>query len=115
MHELGIARDFWATIKKIAEKSNLKEITKIIIVVGEAAGVEIDFICHSLKSHILPGTIAENAELEFLSVKLAARCNACSFEITKENISGIFCPSCGSFDINIVSGKEAYVHSIEGE
>ena len=32
MHELGIARDFWAVIKETAGLNKLKKITKIVMV-----------------------------------------------------------------------------------
>lgn len=115
MHELGIAQDFWGVIKETAQKSNLKKITKITFVVGEASGIEIDFLEHSMKDHILPQTIANDAKLEFVKVKLVAKCNDCKFEITKDNIINLCCPQCASSNIDVVSGKETYVQSIEGE
>jgi Zn finger protein HypA/HybF involved in hydrogenase expression len=73
MHELGIAQDFWKLIKQNAEANNLAQVTKIVIVLGEASGIEADFLRHSLRDHTLPGTIAEGAELVFVPKKLIAR------------------------------------------
>jgi len=114
MHELGIARDLWAIIVHNAEHNHLKNITKIVIRVGEASGVEIDFLRHSLVDHILPGSIAAGAQVEIVPEQLAAKCAACGREITKDNISSLRCPGCGGLRIDIISGKEAYVQSIEG-
>jgi len=115
MHELGIAQDFWAIIKQQAINSGLKKITRIVIVLGEASGIDKDFLIHSLKDHTLPGTIGEGSELEIIPKGLCARCNSCGSEITIENITALSCPACKSSDIEIISGKETYVQSIEGE
>ena len=115
MHELGIAQDFWTVIKQYAEQNKLKAISKITIVLGEASGIEEDFLRHSLKDHILPGTIGENAEIVVVPVKLLARCNDCEKPVTREDMKGLACPHCGSGNIKITSGKETHVESIEGE
>jgi hydrogenase nickel incorporation protein HypA/HybF len=115
MHELGIARDFWAVIKQQAAANGLNRITRITIVLGEASGIEADFVRHSLVDHILQGTMAENAELEFIVKPLEACCNSCKTGVSTSTIKDFSCPACGSPDIAITSGKESYVQSIEGE
>jgi hydrogenase nickel incorporation protein HypA/HybF len=115
MHELGIAQDFWAIIKQEAAKSELKIISKIVIVLGEASGIEEDFLVHSLKDHTLPGTIADKAVLEIIKKPLSAKCKTCGKDITKDNMTEFNCPACKSTEIEIISGKETYVQNIEGE
>jgi hydrogenase nickel incorporation protein HypA/HybF len=114
MHELGIAQDFWKIIKQHAEANGLKAVTKIVIVLGEASGIEEDFLRHSLKDHALPGTIAEKAEIAFVRKTLSACCRDCGRVITKDSMLSLCCPQCGGRNIDIVSGKEAHVESIEG-
>ena len=114
MHELGIAQDFWAVINRHASEHGLKKVTKIVIVLGEASGIEEDFLVHSLRDHTLKGTIAEKAGLEIVKKSLCAKCRGCGREIGKNDITSFNCPYCSSTDIEIVSGKETYVQSIEG-
>ncbi len=115
MHELGIAQDFWAVIKEQAKLNGLKTVSKIVIILGEASGIDKDFLAHSFKDHILPGTFAAGAELEIVPKGLCAKCNSCGSEITTDMITALNCPRCKSSNIEIVSGKETYVQSIEGE
>jgi len=117
MHELGIAQDLWAVVKQEAQKNKLRTLKKITVIVGEASGIEADFLRHSLVDHILPqaGEFAAGAEVELLAEKLTARCANCSAEITKDNLITFHCPACGSMKIDIIAGKETYVKSIEGE
>ena len=115
MHELGIAQDFWRIIKQQAEENKLKVVTKIVFAVGEASGIEIEFLRHSLEDHTLVGTIAQKAQLDFVAIGLKAKCNICHKEINKDEVKDLCCPHCGSANIEIISGKEIYVQSIEGE
>lgn len=115
MHELGIAQDFWAVIKEQASANNLKRVTTITIVIGETSGIEKSFLEHSLRDHIIPGTFAEHARLEIIIKPLAAKCRSCGLDISKDTMSDFNCPGCGGTDIEIISGKESYVQSIEGE
>jgi hydrogenase nickel incorporation protein HypA/HybF len=114
MHELGIAKDLFEIALLTAKKNKLKKITKITVRIGEAAGIEEDFLRHSFVDHRIPGTIAENCRLEISKEKVKARCRKCSAFFSPEKM--VFdCQSCHSKDIEIISGKDVYITSIEGE
>ncbi|MGA2090448.1 MAG: hydrogenase maturation nickel metallochaperone HypA [Endomicrobiales bacterium] len=115
MHELALAQDLWKTILDNARTNNIGKISKISLILGEASGIEKDFLTHSLKDHVMPGTIAAEAILEITVKPLAATCKSCGAVITKEMMAVLACPRCGSQDIEIESGRETYVASIEGE
>lgn len=114
MHELGIAKDLLDIALAKAKENNLKKITKISIKLGVAAGIEEDFLRHSFVDHLLPGTIAGSCLLEISKEGVAAKCRKCSVPFTPEAMV-LACPSCRSKDIEIISGKDVYVASIEGE
>jgi len=115
MHELSIAQDLFHIVEDKAKENNLKAITKILVVVGEASGIEEDFLRHSLMDHIMPGTIAEKAELEITKERLQARCLACGIEIDPQQSFSLRCPNCGDNDLEITQGKNVYLQTIEGE
>ena len=115
MHEIGIARDLWAIIKQNAAKNSLKKITKVSVVVGESSGIEKEMLRHSLAEHIFPGTIAEKAVLELLDEKVSAKCAGCGEALAHKDFSALNCPKCGGINLEITSGKECYVKSIEGQ
>lgn len=115
MHELGIAQDLFCIVEDKAKENNLKAVTKIVVVVGEASGIKEDFLRHSLTDHLLPGTIAEKAELEITTEPLQARCLACGIEIDSQQSSSLECPNCGDNNLEITQGKNIYLQSIEGE
>ena len=115
MHELGIASDLFAVVKEKARESGLKRITLISIKIGEAAGIDPEFLRHSFVDHLFPGTIAAGADLKFGEEKLAAVCRDCGKEIEPGGTPVLNCPACGGFQVEITRGKDVYVESIEGE
>ena len=115
MHEHGIARDLWKVVLAEAEKNKITKITKLTIVLGEASGIERDFLNHSFVDHIFAEEeIAKEARVEYEIVPLSAQCNVCSKDIMPSEMKNLHCPHCGSQDLNIKSGHEVYVKSIEG-
>ena len=115
MHELGIASDLFAVVKEKARQSGLKRITSISIKIGEAAGIDPDFLRHSFVDHLLPGTIAAGARLKLSGEPLAAVCRDCGKEIELGETPVLSCPACGGFQVEITRGKDVYVESIEGD
>ncbi|MFH1368159.1 MAG: hydrogenase maturation nickel metallochaperone HypA [Elusimicrobiota bacterium] len=115
MHEIGIARDLWAEIKKIAADKKLGKISGVAIVVGESAGIDAHLLEHSFKDHIFPGSFAEGAELALSVEKVKAKCSDCGREITGTELSALNCPSCKGMNMEITSGKDCYVKSVEGK
>ncbi len=115
MHELGVAQDLFRLVEDKAKENNLREVTRIVVIVGEAAGIEEDFLRHSLRDHVMPGTIAEKAELEITKEPLRAKCWACGKEINVQQSSTLECPACGDNNLEITRGKNVYLQSIEGE
>lgn len=114
MHELGIARDLFNIVLQKAKENNLEKIIKISVKLGIASGIEIDFLRHSLIDHIIPQSIAAGCELDISVETVKVRCKKCFKEFSPKD-TVINCPSCCSADIEIISGKDVYVDSIEGE
>lgn len=114
MHEIGIARDLWAVIKQNAKRNSIDRIKKVTVVVGESSGIDPELLRHSLVDHIFPGSIADKAKLEILGEKVKAKCSDCGEEITNEKLSSLNCHKCGGINLEITSGRECYVKSIEG-
>ncbi|MBN1384434.1 MAG: hydrogenase maturation nickel metallochaperone HypA [Elusimicrobia bacterium] len=114
MHELGIARDLFDIVLQKSKENNLKKVTKISIKLGEAAGIETDFLKHSFIDHIIPGSIAAGCEFEIIVERVKVKCKKCSKEFSSKDMK-MNCPSCDGTDIEIISGNNIYVASIEGE
>jgi len=115
MHELGVAHDLFHIVEDKAKDSSLKAVTKIVVVVGEASGIEEDFLKHSLTDYFVPGTIAEKAEVQIVREKFEARCPACGREIDFWQAVSLSCTNCGNKNVEVTKGKTVYLQTIEGE
>jgi len=115
MHELGLARDLFRIILERAQKNNIKKITRIVLSIGIASGIEKDFLVHSFRDHVFPGTAADGAELILLDEPLKIFCRNCEKDIQDSVVFSLNCPFCGSPHIEILKGKDILVETIAGE
>lgn len=112
MHELGLAKDLSTIIFNTMKKENEnKKLKKVVIVIGEASGIEKDFLNHSLKEHIFKGTKFENVEIEYKIQPVGIKCKACG----KNFVEPVMKCVCGSINFDIISGKDVFVEEIEVE
>ncbi|AIT10303.1 hydrogenase nickel incorporation protein HypA [Candidatus Francisella endociliophora] len=109
MHEFSLCQSVISIAKK-ASKDNSKEVSKIIVKVGNLAGVDTEsfefWFPVAAKDSVL-----EQAKLEIIYEQAVAKCKACEheFELTKLYEQ---CPSCGSFEKDLLKGKDMLVESI---
>lgn len=110
-----MARDLFQEILTKAEEKKLTKIGKITISIGVASGIEKDFLTHSFRDHIFPGTIAEAAELIYQDEPVKTVCQSCQKEIQESDAFSLNCPFCKSYNIEITHGKDIRIIAIERE
>lgn len=112
MHELVMARDLFKDMLSLAAGKNLGRISLVKIRAGEAAGVEAEFLLHSLRDHLFPGTPAEGCEVEITVEKASVVCSGCGGNPGREQV--LKCGSCGGCDFDIAGGNEVVVEDVYG-
>ncbi|MCE5336561.1 MAG: hydrogenase maturation nickel metallochaperone HypA [Desulfobacteraceae bacterium] len=113
MHELSIAESVLEIVTEEARKHGLERINRIKLQVGELAAVVPDSLmfCFEL---LRRDTIASEAVLEIETVGIVARCDQCDFSF--EVRGQVFrCPRCSKPVMELLSGRELSVSSIDGE
>jgi len=115
MHELRLAQDLFKRILQEAQGKNLKRIKRIVFSLGEASGIEKDFLSHSLVDHLFPGTIAEDAEIAYLDEPVELLCSHCNKILPGDGTFTLCCPHCGSYKLEITKGKDVRIEKILGE
>ncbi|HJF85362.1 hydrogenase maturation nickel metallochaperone HypA [Megamonas hypermegale] len=113
MHEMALAEGILDIVLGYADKNEAKKVTEISILVGEMTGVvpeSLEFCFDSLSK----GTKAQGAKLVLKHIPLVARCLDCGNE-TKIERYNFTCPNCKSLRMEIVSGRELRVESLEAE
>ena len=112
MHELALAKELFAVVISKSAEKGLEKIDKVKIALGEASGIDPEFLRHSFIDHIFPGTIAEGALLEIALRKVSARCGDCGEPIN--DFAADECPSCAGREISVESGRDVFIEEIEG-
>lgn len=113
MHEQSIVESLLNLVLEKAKEAQAERVRSIYLVVGELSGVEqnaVEFYFGFLGQN----TIADKAELFFMNVPAELRCKNCSNVFTFENRK-LNCPVCNKNKVEIISGRELYLDSIEVE
>jgi hydrogenase nickel incorporation protein HypA/HybF len=113
VHEMGIMAGILESSFEAAERADAQRITEIRITVGELTEIQefaLDFAFMSMT----PGTIAEGAKLVVNTVAPSSRCRDCGLEYAHDRFEMI-CPSCGSFNVEPLTGRELRIDSIAAD
>ena len=108
---MGITQGILAAAFEAAEEAGATRITEIRVSVGELTEV-VDFALQFAFESLTPGTMAEGAALTVTNVPARSRCRACATEYDHDRYQMI-CPDCGSFDVELLQGRELQIDSIE--
>lgn len=113
MHELSITQSILSIVLEQAEAARSNKITRINLTIGELTGI-VDECVELYFDIISKDTIASGAELIFKRPPISLRCRNCGTTFSSDNLN-LVCPECLEQSVEIVSGRECYVESIEVE
>ena len=113
MHEMGITQGILAASFEAAEEAGATRITEIRISVGELTEI-VDFALQFAFESLTPGTMAEGATLVVNPIGAKSRCLECGTEYEHDRFQMI-CPACGSFNIELLQGRELTIDNIEAD
>jgi len=111
MHELDITQGIVNTALQAGENAGARKIRSVRVKIGAFTGVEphcLEFYFNVLTKD----TIAAGAELVVEITPLAATCSACREPFAPQELC-FKCPSCGSPEVEITSGRELCVESVD--
>jgi len=111
MHEFSITQNILSIALDKAKEVKSNRITKINLTIGELSGV-VDECVKFYFGFLSKDTIAAGADLAFEKTQLQLRCRNCDvvFPLTDSNWA---CPTCREQKVEVISGRECYVNSIE--
>lgn len=110
---MSIAQSVLDVALEEGRRHSLKRISVIKLQVGALAAVVPDSLefCFEMLSR---DTVASGAELDIETVPIVARCSACR-EIFEVENHVFLCPQCEEPALELISGRELSLVSIEGE
>ena len=110
MHEIGVVRQVIRTVEEFAKENDIKEVTGIVLDIGELSLVIPKYI-DDIYKFTVKGTILENAELTMNVIPGMAECEECDEIFNVIEHEG-YCPNCGSFEKEILSGRDFLIKEI---
>lgn len=113
MHELAMVRSLCAVINDKIKEYDVKKVTQVKLIVGELTGVEDTTMKLCFEMYV-EDTPLEGANLVIERVPVKVKCRACGNEY-ETKIPFTECAVCGNRNIQIVSGKELYIDTLEVE
>lgn len=113
MHEFSITKNILSLALDKAKEEEAKKIVNINLIIGQLTGV-IDESVKLYFGFISKDTIADGASLHFYHPPTTLRCRDCTNVYSPENREWA-CPECGEQKIEILSGRQLTVTSIEVE
>jgi hydrogenase nickel incorporation protein HypA/HybF len=113
MHEASITESILSLALEKAAEAKAGKITRINLVVGELSGVVPECVQFYFDA-ISKNTLADGAKLDFEIKPTQIRCRKCQTVFTPANHVWA-CPQCRETSVEIASGQECYMESIEVE
>lgn len=113
MHELPVTQSICNIAVKEAERVGASNVTAIRIKMGEYMDY-VPVIIQEYFNVVSEGTPAEGAVLEIERIPAVLRCKDCHQERRMEQ-HRMKCPCCGSRAVELITGKEFYIDSMEVE
>ncbi len=110
MHEIGVVRQVIRTVEDFAKENGIKKITGIVLDIGELSLVIPKYVDDIFKITV-EGSILEGAELIMNTIPGMAECEECDEIFNVIEHEG-YCPNCGSFEKEILSGKDFLIKEI---
>jgi hydrogenase nickel incorporation protein HypA/HybF len=107
MHELSIAA---SVVEAVLERTGEQQVSAVRLVVGRLSGVVPDALSFAFEI-ATTGTRLEGAALEIDEPSGRAHCRDCRSDFAVDDL--ILLCDCGSADVEVVSGRELQVASVE--
>jgi hydrogenase nickel incorporation protein HypA/HybF len=111
MHEYSITQSLLELALAKANEAKASRITRINLVIGEMSGVVAECV-QTYFDLLSRETIAAGAGLSFEKRPTELRCCRCETIFSPGELDWA-CPECHEVGIEIVSGRECYMESIE--
>ena len=111
MHELSICRRIIQLIEEKQIEYPISAVSKVVIELGELGWVSSNSLLFSFEI-VAKNTIANGAKLAIISIPGEGFCSACN---QKQSLHHRYqeCVNCGEYGLQITSGDQVRVKSIE--
>lgn len=111
MHEMSICQGLMSQVEQIARDKGANRVDSIVLSIGPLAGVEPDLLNRAFEV-ARAETVASEAELQIETGPVVVECRdcGCNGDVV---VNRLLCPSCGSWQVNLVQGDELLLLRLE--
>jgi hydrogenase nickel incorporation protein HypA/HybF len=113
MHELSITEGLLQIVLDEAKKHDISKVKAVKLKIGALSGVQTDALTFCFEC-VTKDTPVEGADLQIDRVPIKVKCLDCEDVFQADDFS-LFCPACAGLHTELISGRELYVHEIEGD
>lgn len=111
MHELSVTENILEIATTHAIRNEAKKVSDINIIIGQLSSI-VDDSVQFYWDIISKDTICDLSQLHFERKEAVFLCSDCKTEFAPGH-EIIPCPNCGSINLQLLSGEEFYLESIE--
>ena len=111
MHEIGIVRSMCKTVADYARENNIENIAEIVLDNGELSLVVSKYVEELFPVVAADEPLFKDTKLIINMVPGLAECDDCD-EIFNVIENDGYCPNCGSFNKQVLSGKDFTIREI---
>lgn len=111
MHEIGIVRSMCKTLIDYAAENDITQIEEVVCQVGELSLVIPEYLEEIYPSVVADIPLLKDAKLILEIVPGFAECEDCDEIFNVIEHKG-YCPNCGSFEKEVLSGKDFNIKEI---
>ncbi|MEI7849680.1 MAG: hydrogenase maturation nickel metallochaperone HypA [Chloroflexota bacterium] len=114
MHELAVTKSILKLALEHSAQNGAKNILAIHLLIGEMRNLEEPWIQRYF-DYISKGTAAEKAVIKVKKIPVMFLCHTCLQQFTADLKidQKILCTHCGSFEYDLISGRELVVEKLE--
>ena len=113
MHEFSVTKSLVDLCEKEATSNGIKKILKIKVKLGKFTGFSTESIRFYFE-YLKPNTKCAEAQLIFNEIPILVKCSNCGYKAETSEPVFLF-PDCVKPTLEIISGREFFVESIEGD
>lgn len=111
MHEFSLVMSVIKTISKLCEQNKWKRVLRVTLKVGHLRQIEPEIFAFAFSSATV-GTALEGSEISIIEMPIIFKCHSCNKSSDTEEFRFV-CPNCGSVDVDLISGMQLIIESIE--
>lgn len=111
MHELSLAESLVTQVSEIVTAEGAQKVVAITLLIGELSGVDRDAF-EFVYPMAVENTILENARLVVNEQPARVACRDCAAESTPI-LPVVDCRHCGSTNVDIISGRDFRIQTVE--